>query len=54
MQYEPPAGRIGASIASLLGPSPARRLREALLEFKRAMERDASVVRFAAIAPAME
>jgi uncharacterized membrane protein len=54
MQYEPPAGRVGASIASLLGPSPARRVREALLEFKRAMERDASAVRFAATAPAME
>ena len=54
MQYEPPAGRVGASIASLLGPSPARRLREALLEFKRAMERDGSAVRFAATAPAME
>ena len=54
MQYDPPAGKLGASIAALLGPSPSKQLRQALTEFKTAMERDASVVRFAATAPAME
>lgn len=42
MQYDPPAGRLGASLAALLGSSPSDRLREALEEFRDAMERDAS------------
>jgi uncharacterized membrane protein len=38
MQYDPPAGRLGASLASLVGPSASTRVRRALEEFKRSME----------------
>ena len=38
MQYDPPAGRLGASLARLVGPSASSRVRLALQEFKRSME----------------
>jgi uncharacterized membrane protein len=38
LSYSPPAGRIGASIASLLGRDPASQIREDLRSFKRLME----------------
>jgi len=38
MQYAPPAGRIGAAIAWMLGGDPARAIREDLRRFKALME----------------
>lgn len=38
LQYEPPFGKTGASLASLLGHSPAALLRENLRRFKQLME----------------
>jgi uncharacterized membrane protein len=38
LQYEPPFGKAGASMASLLGHSPAALLREDLRRFKQLME----------------
>ena len=38
MQYDPPAGRLGASIASLIGESAGTRVRNALQEFRHSME----------------
>ncbi len=38
MQYDPPAGRFGASLAGLFGSSASARVRRALQEFKRSME----------------
>ena len=38
MQSDPPAGRLGASLAGLVGPSATTRVRRALQEFKRTME----------------
>jgi uncharacterized membrane protein len=38
LQYEPPFGKTGASLASLLGHSPAALLREDLRRFKQVME----------------
>jgi uncharacterized membrane protein len=40
MQYDPPAGKVGAALAGLLGGAGAARVREALVEFKAAMEGD--------------
>jgi uncharacterized membrane protein len=38
LQYEPPAGRVGATIAWLLGHEPAQTIREDLRRFKALME----------------
>ncbi len=38
MQYEPPAGKIGAGLAWLTGQGPARRLTESLKRFKDTLE----------------
>ena len=38
MQYDPPAGRLGASVAALIGASAGKRVQRALGEFKRSME----------------
>jgi uncharacterized membrane protein len=38
LQYAPPGGRLGASVAWLLGTSPARQVREALRQLKQVME----------------
>ena len=38
LQYDPPAGPIGAALASLLGQDPAPTLHQDLLHFKQSME----------------
>ena len=38
MQYDPPAGRLGASVAALVGASARKRVQIALQEFRRSME----------------
>lgn len=38
LQYAPPGGRLGASLAWLLGASPAQQVREALRQLKQTME----------------
>jgi uncharacterized membrane protein len=38
MQYSPPAGRLGAGLATILGSSPASQVREALRQLKQSME----------------
>lgn len=38
LQYAPPGGRLGASVAWLLGTSPAHQVREALRQLKQVME----------------
>jgi uncharacterized membrane protein len=38
LQYAPPAGRVGATLASWLGEDPATQIREDLRAFKRLME----------------
>jgi uncharacterized membrane protein len=38
MQYDPPAGRLGASVAALLGSSAGKRVQRALEDFKQSME----------------
>jgi uncharacterized membrane protein len=38
LQYNPPAGKLGAAVSVLLGERPASRLEEALRKFKRLME----------------
>jgi uncharacterized membrane protein len=38
INYEPPAGRLGAAVAKLLGEDPARALEEDLVRFKQLME----------------
>jgi uncharacterized membrane protein len=38
LKYDPPAGKLGDAIASLLGRSPAREIREDLRRFKSLME----------------
>jgi uncharacterized membrane protein len=38
LQYEPPAGKVGATLASWLGEDPATQIREDLQEFKRLLE----------------
>jgi len=49
MQYDPPAGRLGASLAALIGPSAGTRVHRALEEFKRSMEVTGLRESFAAI-----
>lgn len=38
LEYAPPAGRLGAAVASLLGDDPDRQVQEDLENFRRAME----------------
>jgi uncharacterized membrane protein len=38
LQYDPPAGKLGAAVAWALGDSPARVIREGLRRFKQLME----------------
>jgi uncharacterized membrane protein len=38
MQYDPPAGKIGAAVAWMLGHDPASTVREDLRRFKQLME----------------
>jgi len=38
LQYNPPAGKVGAAISSVLGEKPASQIEEALRRFKRIME----------------
>jgi uncharacterized membrane protein len=38
MQYAPPAGRVGASIAGIIGTSPAAQVRQALEDLKQVFE----------------
>jgi uncharacterized membrane protein len=38
LQYEPPAGRLGAAIAGLFGEAPSRQIAEDLQELKRMLE----------------
>lgn len=38
LQYDPPGGPVGATMASLLGQDPTKKIREDLLRFKAAME----------------
>jgi uncharacterized membrane protein len=38
INYEPPAGRLGAAVAKLLGEDPARELEEDLARFKHLIE----------------
>jgi uncharacterized membrane protein len=38
LQYAPPAGKLGATVASWLGEDPATQIREDLQQFKRLME----------------
>ena len=41
LSYEPPAGRLGAAVARLLGEEPSRQVREDLRRFKEVMETSA-------------
>jgi uncharacterized membrane protein len=38
LQYNPPAGRLGAAVSTLFGERPASQIQEALRKFKRVME----------------
>ena len=38
LQYNPPAGKLGAAVATLLGEKPSRLVEEALRKFKQLME----------------
>jgi hypothetical protein len=38
LQYNPPAGKVGAAVATLLGEKPATLVQEALRRLKRLME----------------
>jgi uncharacterized membrane protein len=38
LKYDPPAGKVGAALARLLGASPQSQIREDLRRFKEAME----------------
>ena len=38
LQYNPPAGRLGAAVSTLFGERPANQIQEALRKFKRVME----------------
>ena len=38
LQYNPPAGKLGAAVASLLGQNPKKQIREDLQRFKELME----------------
>jgi uncharacterized membrane protein len=41
LQYQPPAGVIGATVAKLFGEAPEQQLEEDLARFKAIIERDA-------------
>jgi uncharacterized membrane protein len=41
LQYDPPAGALGAAVAKALGSSPTRQIREDLVRFKELMEGEA-------------
>ena len=38
LQYDPPAGKVGATVAWLLGHEPSQTIREDLRRFKQLME----------------
>jgi uncharacterized membrane protein len=38
LQYDPPAGRLGAAVAWLLGNEPSQQIREDLRRFKQLLE----------------
>jgi uncharacterized membrane protein len=38
LQYNPPAGKVGAAVSTLLGEKPSSRIKEALRKFKQLME----------------
>ena len=38
LQYDPPAGKLGAAVAWLLGHEPSQQIREDLRRFKQLME----------------
>ena len=38
LQYNPPAGKVGAALAALLGEKPAGQVEEALRKFKQLVE----------------
>jgi uncharacterized membrane protein len=38
LQYNPPAGKLGAAISTVLGEKPATQVQEALRKFKQLME----------------
>ena len=38
LQYDPPAGKLGATVAWLLGQEPSQTIREDLRRFKQLME----------------
>jgi uncharacterized membrane protein len=42
LKYDPPAGRLGAAVASLFGESPERQIEEDLHRFKQTMEAEAT------------
>ena len=42
LNYEPPAGRIGAAIAKIFGEEPAQQIEDDLQRFKKIIEMDAS------------
>ena len=50
MQYEPPAGKLGAWVATMLGKDPARQIREDLRRLKQLFDRVASPSAPAALA----
>jgi uncharacterized membrane protein len=41
LQYDPPAGPLGAALAELLGQDPAKTIRDDLSRFKKVMEQEA-------------
>ena len=41
LQYDPPAGPVGAAVANLLGQDPGRKIRDDLERFKQTMEAEA-------------
>ena len=38
LQYNPPAGKVGAAVSTLLGEKPSSQIEEALRKFKQLME----------------
>jgi len=43
LQYDPPAGQIGAALANLFGQDPSKKIKEDLMRFKQAMEEESGV-----------
>lgn len=41
LQYDPPAGQVGAAFANLIGQDPTKKIAEDLARFKQAMEEEA-------------